>query len=502
MKRIEFERVTPPEVSISCESIERLLDYLESSFTEMHGIIIMRHGKICAEGWWHPYAPGLRHGLQSLSKTYTATAVGIAYTEGLLSLEDKVLPFFSPEAPSDPSTHLQDLSIRDVLRMGCGMESSPPASGHWIRNFLATPILHEPGTTFWYNNTGATLLAAIIKRKTGLCLHDYLTPRLFDKIGIDAGNLRWAHMPDGTEIGAGGLYATTEDNLRMIKLYANGGVWDGERILAEDFVAMATRKQMDTSNQREIAPLAADNHVGYGYQMWMCQPEGVYRADGALGQFAIVCPKQDIIISITETVVDVQKTLDGVWSFLDEVDGKEPQGPELAECEFLAARLKRLSMPAPRYSPFSHRISSINNQWYRVTEGLFHVEEVVSLGMGGMEMPVGIEALSFNFSSDVCTLNYRVDGKTRQLFIATNGTRYLNKAEYKNRPTGLLYLSGAWLSAKDFIVTARWIETCFEMEYIFAFEDACTLTIQANPSNGADSPFDSGLRVPARAVRI
>ena len=78
--RKEFERVTPESVGIRSKAIMDYIDALERSNTEMHGLMIMRHGKICAEGWWQPFAPGLRHGLQSHTKTYAATAVGIAYT--------------------------------------------------------------------------------------------------------------------------------------------------------------------------------------------------------------------------------------------------------------------------------------------------------------------------------------------------------------------------------------------------------------------------------------
>ena len=125
--RKEFERVTPESVGIPSWAVERLLDKLESGFTEPHGLMIMRHGKVCAEGWWTPYAPGLRHGLQSLSKTYSATAVGIAYTEGLLKLEDRLIDIFPEESPADPSENLKNLTVRDVLCMGCGMEEMPPA---------------------------------------------------------------------------------------------------------------------------------------------------------------------------------------------------------------------------------------------------------------------------------------------------------------------------------------------------------------------------------------
>ena len=152
VQRTEFERVSPESVGIRSEAIEWLLDQLESGFTEPHGLMIMRHGKICAEGWWNPYAPGIRHGLQSHTKTYAATAVGIAYTEGLLDLDERIIDIFPEFAPEHPSENLKKLTVHHVLSMGCGMDSMPKPTKDWIREFLATPVDHEPGTTYMYNS--------------------------------------------------------------------------------------------------------------------------------------------------------------------------------------------------------------------------------------------------------------------------------------------------------------------------------------------------------------
>ena len=118
--RKEFERVTRESVGIDFKDIEWLIDRLESGFTEPHGLMIMRHGKICAEGWWHPYAPGIRHGLQSHSKTYAATGVGVAYTEGLVKLDERIIDIFPEYAPENPSENLKKLTVHHVLCMGCG----------------------------------------------------------------------------------------------------------------------------------------------------------------------------------------------------------------------------------------------------------------------------------------------------------------------------------------------------------------------------------------------
>ena len=125
MKRKPLPRTEPELVGIRSQDILDYLDALESSDTEMHGLMIMRHGKICCQGWWNPYAPGLRHGLQSHTKTYAATAVGIACREGLLRLDEPVLEIFPEYAPSNPSEMLKRLKVRDVLCMGCGMDTMP-----------------------------------------------------------------------------------------------------------------------------------------------------------------------------------------------------------------------------------------------------------------------------------------------------------------------------------------------------------------------------------------
>lgn len=259
------------------------------------------------------------------------------------------------------------------------METMPRRSENWIKEFLATPVVHEPGTAFMYNSTGSTFLGAIVRKLTGLGLHDYLKPRLFDKIGIDADNLRWVTMPDGMEVGGGGLYATTEDNLRLMKLYADGGVWEGERILAEDYVKLATSKQNDSATERAVNPPAEDNFVGYGFQIWMCRPQGVYRADGAMGQFTIVFPDRDMLLAITENASGStggempQKALDTIWEWLSTLPNANVQAlPEdEAASTHLARRMRTLALAAPRRSPESSLQETVNGNTYTITDGYF-----------------------------------------------------------------------------------------------------------------------------------
>ena len=297
-----FERCLPEEVGIPSEAIDAFLDELENGgFTQMHGLMIMRHGKVCAEGWWAPFAPGLHHCDHSLSKTYTATAIGLAEYQGLLKLSDRVCDILPDKMPAQMSDRLSRLTIRDLLVMGDGSEEEETTyPAEWLERYFARPIAHEPGTFWRYNSHTTAVLSAIIERLTGGSMLDYLAKNLFDLIGIDAQNVMCRRGADGTCLGGMGMFTTTEDNLRLMKLYLNGGVWNGVRLLSETFVHDATTERMDTWPAHAHTPYIYDNCVGYGYQIWMCRPEGSYRADGAFGQFSVVVPSLDLIVSINE----------------------------------------------------------------------------------------------------------------------------------------------------------------------------------------------------------
>lgn len=501
MVRKEFERVAPEAVGVPSQAVERLLNRLETSgVTEPHGLMMMRFGKVFAEGWWAPYAPGLRHGLQSHTKTYAATAVGIAYTEGLLRLDERIIDIFPKQAPEQPSENLKKLTVRDVLCMGCGMDTMPKPTKDWIRDFLATPVNHTPGTTYMYNSTGSTLLGAIVREKTGLGLHDYLKPRLFDKIGIDADNLRWMTMPDGMEVGGGGLLATTEDNLRLMKLYADGGVWDGERILAADYVEMATTLQNQSATERKGNPFAEDNFVGYGFQMWMCRPKGVYRADGAMGQFTVVIPEREMLIAITEfanggTGSEMpQRVLDLLWEFLGSLPAPDVRSlPEnTAEAQALKEHMRRLALPAPKASSVPDALRGINGKVYRVAKGFFSMDgEEMSRMMSGSAPLPAVETLQFCFEPGVCTMAYQQAGEQHQLVIGTDGTRR------ENRLQGLLtrvLCSGEWVEKNTFALTLRWVEMASPKQLKFTF-DGDSLHIHSEQ----DGPFVP--KVEVHAVR-
>ena len=486
MNRQEFPRVTPESVGIHSADLLGMLRQFEQSNAELHSLLIMRHGQICLEAWWAPYAPDIVHGLQSHTKTYAATAVGVAVTQGYVRLADRIVELFPDLAPSAPSENLRLMTVHDVLCMGCGIETMPQPTKDWIRDFLATPVVHRPGTAFMYNSLGSTLLCAIVERVTGRKTADFLKSELFDKIGIAAADLLWEHMPDGIEVGGGGLYAKTEDNLRLMKLYADGGVWNGERLLSDDFVRRATTRQIDSASERLGNPQATDNFLGYGYQIWMCQPQGVYRADGAMGQFTIVVPDRDLIIAMTETATGAhwaQNSLNIIWEFLAHVEPGDQAWPENPEAvRSLTNKLATLALPTPPKSRPGPLASQINDVLYRRAGEGFQLSVSAIHSMSGQPLPAPVDQFSLHFAEDQCQLTILQAGQTHHLQIALDGTRAANTLPIATVTQVLL--SGDWLNDKTFEITARWIQTCYEKKITCSFVSDSLIEVSTRLSVG------------------
>lgn len=139
---------TPEAEGVSSDSILTFLNATAKSKTEFHSFMLLRHGKVIAEGWWNPYASDLKHTLYSCSKSFTATAIGFAVNEKKLSLDDKVVKFFPHDLPDSVSNWLGELTVKDALMMSDGQEPDPSFTvaakdTNWIKGFLSTPIVHN-----------------------------------------------------------------------------------------------------------------------------------------------------------------------------------------------------------------------------------------------------------------------------------------------------------------------------------------------------------------------
>ncbi len=317
-------RSTPEAEKVSAKGIQNYLDAVKKSGQDLHSIMILRNGKVVAEHWLGEHAANKPHIMNSVSKTYTATAIGFAVSEGKLNVTDKVISFFPDKLPSDISQNLKDLEIKHLLTMSVGHDPNAVRektrnNDDWVEAFLAEPITEKPGTQFSYNSLATYMLSAIIQKVTGEKLIDYLYPRLFRPLGIVGA--RWEECPQGINIGGWGLYVKTEDMAKLGQFFLQKGKWKGEQLLPESWIVEATTSHIASlpagikKEDLKIKPDESDWLQGYGYQMWRCRYKG-YRADGANGQFIVVLPEKDAVIVTTANIGDMQAELNLIWEYL------------------------------------------------------------------------------------------------------------------------------------------------------------------------------------------
>jgi CubicO group peptidase (beta-lactamase class C family) len=333
MGTADLAHSTPSAEGVDPAGIVAFLDAIDDApQIELHSLIVARHGKVIGEGWWSPYSAERVHLLYSLSKSFTSTAAGFAVAEGLLDLDATVLSYF-PELDADiTDPRSRAMKVRHIAAMASGHATETLDRArrkdpeNLVRGFLLIPPDSEPGTVFAYNQPCTYSLAAIIQRQSGQTLVDYLRPRLFDPLGIDAA--AWIEEPPGQNIGFSGFHTTTDAVVRLGLLYLQGGRWGDRQLLDPAWVAEATSKQVDNPN--EVNP---DWSQGYGFQFWIARHG--YRGDGAYGQFCIVLPEQDMVIATTAATEDMQGILDAVWEHvlpaIDAVgadDGNNQSGDE------------------------------------------------------------------------------------------------------------------------------------------------------------------------------
>jgi len=306
----ELPRSSPEAQGVSSAAILSFVEAADQKIDSLHSFMMMRHGKVIADGWWSPYGAESPHVLFSLSKSFTSTAVGLAVAEGKLSVDDEVLKFFPDDAPTEPSANLKAMRVRDLLRMNTGHETEPPrpADQSWKKAFLSHPVRFKPGTHFLYNTSATYMLAAVVEKTTGMSLLDYLRPRLFEPLGIE--NPTWDKSPEGICLGGYGLSVRTEDIARFGQLYLQEGKWQGKQLIPAAWVREATSFQTSNGSSPK-----SDWDQGYGYQFWRCRND-CYRGDGAFGQYCIVLPEKDVVIAITSGLRDMQAVLNLVWEKL------------------------------------------------------------------------------------------------------------------------------------------------------------------------------------------
>jgi CubicO group peptidase (beta-lactamase class C family) len=471
---IKLPRSTPEKQGIPSESISGFLRDLSDKSLELHSFMFLRNGHVVSEGWWDPYKPELPHMLFSLSKSFTSTAVGFAVSEGLLSVDDTVASFFDEYVPKDgfgkvPDSNLAAMKVRHLLSMSTGhaedttgrISGNPKTDGNWVKAFLSLPVEYVPGTHFVYNSGASYMLSAIVQKLTGQTVLDYLTPRLFQPLGIEGAT--WESCPLGINCGGWGLSIRTEDIAKFGQLYLQEGVWEGRQILPKEWVQEATGFHIENGNQPD-----SDWSQGYGYQFWRCR-HNAYRGDGAFGQYCIVMPDKNAVIAITSGLDNMQAVLNSVWEHLLPAMGEAGLPENKQSFEKLQQTLSSLALLPPEGKTSSPLADSISGKTYTFEKN---------------DLPLG--GISFDFAPGRNQIRIQDNISNQTVLELDCGTgHWLENQECPKWVPGKIMAGGIWTEDNTYTVIVRFIETPFYYTFRCRFEgDSIQLNTFVNVSFG------------------
>lgn len=283
-----FVRATPESQGISSDLFAALLRELDASKdTEMHHFMALRHGKVICECNFAPYPKGMWHITHSMCKSITGMAIGMLIEEEKLKLDENIYDIFPDHINAFSKIFRPVITVENLLTMTSGVtfnESGIVSGNDWLGSFLNASVNGKSGTEFQYNSLNTYVLSAIVTKRTGETLTEYLTPRLFGPLGIT--KYYWETCPKGITKGGWGLFLCAEDMAKLGQLYLQRGKWNGQQLVSEYWIEISTARHLKTQNDT----------YGYGYQLWMEQRPGSFEYNGMLGQNVIIYPDMDMVL--------------------------------------------------------------------------------------------------------------------------------------------------------------------------------------------------------------
>lgn len=456
----DLPRSTPAAEGVSTQAVINIMDSLLAlPECDIHHVMVVRHGKVIAEMHPAPFRAEDSHTLYSASKTFTALAVGIAIDENLLRLDDRVMTFFPDKRTNRVSDNMADMTVRDLLMMASGVKpdwTMRNNSMDWVKDWLAKPVDDKPGSLFQYDSMCSFMLSAIVQRVTGQTMLEYLQKRLFTPMNITVAD--WETSPDGINTGGWGLRVQAETMAKLGLLLLNEGNWNGEQLVSADFVKAACSRLIDGGAKETVPP--TDGNQGYGYQVWQSKWPGSYRADGAMGQYTVVVPQEDLVVVILGMKLYGHEELACIWNQLMPGMNAEPLKPE----KKLQQRLDKLCANAQLTLPKGKK-GKKQGKLLQLTSNKTGIRQIGLFGDNGLDK---MEIEYVEQDSETFALGY---GSWRYSPLAGYPYYSINAI---NRMQGFAHgftaaAAYAWTSPTMLEVRVHYVDWISGMTYVFDF---------------------------------
>lgn len=399
---------SPESLGISSQSILNFLEDMKTFRIPLHSYLVLRHGKVAAEGYCAPFDADRKHRMYSISKSFTSVAIGMLVTEGRLTVNDKVADFFPEYIPENPSPYILKATVRDLLMMavfnetGCYEWDTPD----WVKCFFDNDTYKQmPGTVFHYDTNATVVLCGIVEKLTGMKLLDYMRP-LLDELGISK-DIWCIKSPDERSWTGSGILCTPRDLARFGLFCLNRGEWNGKQLVDREYMIQATSKQ--------IGNYVAHSGIrtsGYGYQFWI-QPEGGFSCNGMGSQYALMYPEQDLLVVTTADAQGLNNAEDFIReSFLRNIlHGCQAEAlPENPEAQAKLAEASVLKLPKIE--------GALTSPWVEKVNGVKYVFDDNRWEFKWMKL---------DFTETACTLTYEKRGQVASfpLYLGEFGPEFL-----------------------------------------------------------------------------
>jgi CubicO group peptidase (beta-lactamase class C family) len=337
---------TPEEQGFDSAKLAKMLKALDKGKVPVNSVLIVRNGYVVLDAYFAPYNGSFPHDLASVTKSVTATLIGIAIDQDKLKVDQPMISFFPDRAIANLDERKSRITVGDLVSMRNGMDSeclngdlptleAMRGSSDWIQAALDRKMIADPNTSWCYDSPGMHILSGILQQATGMTEQEYARQNLFGPLGIN--DVFWSADPQGYTHGWGNLYLKPQDAAKIGYLWLNQGQWEGKQIVSSDWL------------NEMIKPRSEAGDDQYGYGTWVgrdAPPKDYFYAVGRLGQYIRVYPSYNLIVVITAQGLN---DYDDVGDLLAAavLSPEEVGTPSTAAQAGLDAALKDVSYQAP-----------------------------------------------------------------------------------------------------------------------------------------------------------
>ena len=449
-----LDRSVPENEGVRSEDLLAYIDTLMSQkTTDMHGVMVLRNGRVVAEKYNEPFAATYSHTQYSASKTFTAVAVGMAIQDSLLHLTDRLVDFIPDMLPELVDDSLCTITVEDLLTMRSGLPVDTymrTVRQDWTRAYLGQRMVAPHGTKFAYDSIMTYLLSLIVQKVEGMTVYDLLKKRLFTPMGIT--QVAWEESPEGVTCGGWGLYLQLESMAKFGQLLLQRGVWNGQQLVSADWVDAMTSLHVSEPNGQK-----------YGYQIWLTDYPGMVRCDGAWGQYIFIIPDRQMVVAMTQC--KRSGSLDGkaTWNLSRKVsvDSKAlAQGAGYNMLKMARYRFSPVSGKAIGHftTPLTLRLSANPLNWKQVT-----IEQSSRQASFGKSEPyVRLLVTTSKNETFVLECDYRKWKMNETKSTPLNLREFINNFSNINPPFHVA-ASYAWTTDNDLSIQlhyVNWISSC------------------------------------------